>query len=69
MTAKQKIDMALAYSSMTHAELAARLGWSPQLLHKRINTGKFTLEEWEKIARAVGADGEMVFTFRDGRKV
>ena len=50
MTAKQLVDMALAYAGMSKSELARRLNWSPQLLSKRLNTGKFSVEEWCVIA-------------------
>ena len=46
MTAKQVIEMAVVYAGISNSELARRLGWSPQLLNKRLNTGKFTVEEW-----------------------
>lgn len=69
MTARQLIEMALAYKGMSNSELARNLGWSPQLLNKRLNTGKFTVEEWEKIGAAIGAEAKIVFRFPDGREV
>lgn len=69
MTAKQLIEMGVAYAQITNAELARRLGWSPQLLNKRLNTGKFTVEEWEMIAQALGAKVRMGFTFPDGKEI
>ncbi len=69
MTAKQLIEMGVAYAQITNAELARRLGWSPQLLNKRLNTGKFTVEEWEMIAQALGAKLRMGFTFPDGKEI
>jgi len=69
MTAKQLIDLGLAYAGINGAELSRRLGWSPQLLNKRIKTGKFTVEEWQKIADALGAELSMGFKFPDGRIV
>lgn len=69
MTARQIIEMALAYKGMTNSDLAKKLGWSPQLLNKRLNTGKFTVEEWEKIGAAIGAEAKIVFRFPDGREV
>ena len=51
MTTKQIIEMALAYKNMTKAELAEKVGWSRQTLNARINTGKFSVEEWQ-IGRA-----------------
>lgn len=69
MTARQIIEMALAYASLTKSDLASRLGWSPQLLNKRLNTGKFSIDEWEQIGKAIGADCHVSFTFPDGKVV
>lgn len=69
MTARQIIEMALAYAGITNSELARRLGWSPQLLNKRLNTGKFTVEEWQEIGAALGATAQIVFTFQDGKEI
>ena len=69
MTAKQLIEMGIAYAGITNAELARRLGWSPQLLNKRLNTGKFTVDEWQEISKALGAEIRIEFKFPDGRGV
>lgn len=69
MTARQIIEMGIAYAGITNSELARRLGWSPQLLNKRLNTGKFTVEEWGRIAAALGATSRVGFRFPDGREV
>lgn len=66
MTARQIIEMGIAYCGITNSELARRLGWSPQLLNKRLNTGKFTVEEWEKIGEVLGAKLKISFHFPDG---
>lgn len=69
MTAKKIIEMKLAYLGISNAELARRLGWSPQLLNKRMSTGKFSVEEWEQIAAAVGATVAIKFRFADGTEI
>ncbi len=69
MTARQIIEMALAYAQLTKSDLAERLGWSPQLLNKRLNTGKFSAEEWSEIGKAIGAECSIVFRFPDGKEV
>jgi hypothetical protein len=61
MTARQIIEMAVAYCGITNSELARRLGWSPQLLNKRLNTGKLTVEEWETIGKALGGTVKIRF--------
>ena len=50
MTAQQIIEMAVGYRHISKAELARRMGWSPQLLGKRLKTAKFTIDEWEALA-------------------
>ncbi len=69
MTARQIIEMATAYCGITNSELARRLGWSPQLLNKRLNTGKFSVDEWQRIAEVLGADLKICFSFPNGRDV
>jgi DNA-binding NtrC family response regulator len=69
MTARTIIEMALAYKGMKNSDLARNLGWSPQLLNKRMNTGKFTVDEWEQIGEAIGAKSKIVFQFPDGKEI
>ena len=69
MTARQVIEMGLAYAHMSKTALAEKLGWSPQLLNKRINTGKFSVDEWMLIAEALGAEARIGFKFPDGKEV
>mgnify|MGYP000002981689 FL=1 len=69
MTARQIIEMKLAYFGITNSELARRLGWSPQLLNKRLNTGKFTVEEWERVGEALGCKVNIKFTLPDGTEI
>lgn len=69
MTARQIVEMAVAYCGITNSELARRLGWSPQLLNKRLNTGKFSVAEWEQIGEAMGATSRIGFIFSDGKEI
>ena len=69
MECRQFIKIATATAGITQAELAARLEWSPQLLNNRLKTGKFTLEEWQRIAAALGAALLIGFQFPDGKQV
>ena len=68
MTAKQIIAMALGYCGISNSELARRLNWSPQLLNKRMNTGKFTVEDCQKTAEAPGAKPRVGIRFPDGKE-
>ena len=69
MTISQKIKMALAYKGMSEAELARSIGTSPSAFNQRMKTGKFSSEEMEKIAEALGAEYYFGFQFSDGTKV
>lgn len=69
MTAKQLIEMACAYAGMSKADLARNLGWSPQTLSNRLTTEKFTIEEWQRIGKALGATAHITFTFPDGKEI
>lgn len=69
MTISQKIKMALAYKGMSEADLARAVGSSPQAFNQRMKTGKFSSEEMNKIADALGAEYYFGFLFPDGTKV
>lgn len=69
MECRQFIKIATATAGITQAELAARLEWSPQTMSNRLITGKFALEEWQRIAAALGADFLIGFHFPDGKQV
>lgn len=68
MTIKQKIELAAAYAGTSKAELARRVGWTPQNFNQRLDVGKFTMEELEKIGNALGASYSCLFVFPDGEK-
>ncbi len=69
MTIAQKIKMALAYKGMSESDLARALGTSPQALNQRMKTGRFSTEDTEKIAEAIGAKYFYGFEFEDGTKI
>lgn len=69
MTNSQKIKMALIYTHTKEAELARKIGSSPQAFNQRLKTDKFSTEELKKIAAALGAVYESSFTFPDGTKI
>lgn len=64
----KKVKLACAFIDISEAELARRLEISPQSLNKRLKTGKFSAEELENIASALGAKFTLDFTFPDGTK-
>ena len=69
MTVKQIVSTAVKYAGLNNAELARRLGWTPQLLDKRLTTGKLTLDEWEKIGELIGARFKIYYEFPDGKQI
>ncbi|GHU35428.1 transcriptional regulator [Clostridia bacterium] len=69
MTNTQKVKMVLAYIGMSEAELARRLGSSPQVFHRRMKTDKLSTNDLLKIAEIVGATYTHAFEFTDGTKV
>ena len=70
LTIQQQIDMALTYSGMTKTELSKKLGYAtPQAFQKRYTTGKFTKEELETIATALGCEYISCFKYPDGKEI
>ena len=69
MTIPQKIKIAVAYKGISESELARRIETTPQAFHQRMKTGKFTSEDLEKIADALGAHFYFGFEFEDGTKI
>ncbi len=69
MDISTKIKLAATYAKISEAELARRIGSSSQAFGQRLKTGKFTSEELEKIAEALGAKYSCSFGFPDGTKI
>lgn len=69
MDISTKIKLALTYAKISEAELARRIGTSSQALVQRLKTGKFTSQEIEKIAAAIGAEYIYIFKFADGTEI
>ena len=55
--------VACARAGITQAELARRMGMTPQLLYGRLKTGRITLEEWDSMARALGPGWQFAADF------
>ena len=66
---QQKIDTACAIAGISQAELAKRMGTTPQAWNQRLKTGKFSDEDFRKIAEATGSVYRSGFYFSDGNKV
>lgn len=64
-----KIKMAEVVAKMKEAELARRIGTTPQAFNQRMKTGKFKYDELEQIAATLGAELVVNFRFPDGTEV
>ena len=64
-----KIRMAETYAGISEADLARRLGKTPQAFGQRMKTGKFSSEDLESIAKALCAEIKVSFKFPDGTEV
>ena len=69
MDISTKIKLAETYAKISEAELARKIGTSSQNLGQRLKVGKFTTEELNSIASALGAAYEAAFVFPDGTKI
>ena len=69
MTLRKKIDMACAYKGISQATLARALNITPATFNARLKVCKFSQEELEKIAEALGASYIFGFEFPDGTKI
>lgn len=69
ITIQQKIETACSMAGITQAELAKRLNTSPQAWNKRLKTGKFSDEDFKKIADALRCSYKSGFYFSDGNRV
>lgn len=69
MNIPAKIRMAEAYANISEADLARRLGTTPQAFSQRMKTGKFSSEDLENIAAALGAEIKVTIKFSDGTEI
>ena len=69
MDISKKIKLAVAYTGISEAELSRRLGMSPQAFGQRLKTGKFSSDDLDRIAEALGARYDCFFEFPDGQKI
>lgn len=69
ITIQQKVKAACDIAGITLAELSSKMGMSQQSMSNRLKTGKFTKEEYEKMAQIMGAKFTFQFEFPDGTKI
>lgn len=69
ITLQQRVKASCELAGMSLTELAKKLGMSQQNFSKRLKVGKFTQEELEEIAKALGAKYISVFEFPNGTRI
>ena len=62
---QEKTKAAMKYAGITQEELAEKLGTFQQGISRRLKNGKFTLEELEEMAQAMGGHFRAYFVFGD----
>ena len=66
MTVKEKVKAACSVAGITATELGIRMGMSQQNFSKRLSVGKFTPDEYKKMADILGCKYVSRFEFPDG---
>lgn len=66
ITIQEQIKTAAIHGNITLAEVAKKVGMSPQSFSNRMKTGKFTRNELDEIGKALGAEYISCFRFPDG---
>jgi transcriptional regulator with XRE-family HTH domain len=75
MTAKpktkmeKKINMAIAYKGISQAELARLIKMTPSNFNQKIKRETFTIDELERMGKALDAVYSFGFEFSDGTRV
>ena len=69
MTLQQRVKASCELADISLTELANKLGMSQQNFSKRLKTGKFTQDELERIAKALGATYVSAFVFPNGTRI
>ena len=69
MTISEQVKTLCDRQNISQAELARRLGKSPQSFNSKMKLESFTIEDLEKIAEVTGARFERKFVLDDGERV
>lgn len=69
MTISEQIKVLCVRQNISLAELARRLGKSPQSFNSKMRKQSFTVDELERIAEVTGATFERNFILMDGERV
>jgi len=69
MTASEQIRVLCARLNISKAELARRVGQSPQSFGAKLKRESFTINDLARIAEAAGVEFRHEFTFINGEKI
>lgn len=69
MTISEQIKVLCVRCNVSEAELARRLGKSPQSFNSKMKRGSFTIVELENIAEVLGVQFSRKFILLNGEKI
>lgn len=69
MTISEQISVLCVRSHISKAELARRIGQSPQSFSAKLKRESFTINDLELIAQAVGVSFERSFILNNGERI
>ncbi len=69
MTVSEQIKVLCVRCNVSEAELARRLGKSPQSLNAKLKRGKITIEDLDKIAVVLGVEFKRFFILDNGDEI
>ena len=69
LSVSEKIRLILNRKDMTVGALAEATGQTRQNLSNKLSRSNFTEKDIEEIARALGCEAEVIFTFPDGTEI
>lgn len=69
MTISEQIKILCVRCNMSEAELARRLGKSPQSFNAKMKRESFTINDLNEIAEAVGAEFKRNFILSNGEQI
>lgn len=69
MTISEQIKVLCVRCSVSEAELARRLGKSPQSFNSKMKRGSFTITELDEVAEVLGVEFNREFILANGEKI
>lgn len=69
MTVSEQVKVLCVRCGVSEAELARRLGKSPQSLNAKLKRNKMNVNELEEIAKVLGVDFKRCFILANGEEV